>query len=296
MVGWHHWLNGRKFEKAPQVGDGQESLAWCSPWGLKELNMTERLNWTDDLENTFKHRTNQPPPPLVSIWCHAVVLLPESPMIFSIPYRSKFCLTISSALDLYILSFPVSESSPTPLECIIIYLIHPKTLKLSWPQLSILLQISIWFLNQFSSTMPLSKRCYLPIQIPLSVFGPVWCMVLASEISALLILTEVSWAKAKPNFVLLKLYQNVEKPQRSYLSRQKYFSVEHQLTWTLPLKLSNRRFKGFQSFSLKAIFIYPVSKVAIFINGCIQSHFCPVHHAKWNEKRVHNKMWRLLAT
>lgn len=78
--------------------------------------------------------------------------------------------------------------------------------------------------------MPLSKRCYLPIQIPLSVFGPVWCMVLASEISALLILTEVSWAKAKPNFVLLKVYQNVEKPQRSYLSRQKYFSVEHQLT------------------------------------------------------------------
>lgn len=156
--------------------------------------------------------------------------------------------------------------------------------------------MSIWFLNQFSSTMPLSKRCYLPIQIPLSVFGPVWCMVLASEISALLILTEVSWAKAKPNFVLLKVYQNVEKPQRSYLSRQKYFSVEHQLTWTLPLKLSNRRFKGFQSFSLKAIFVYPVSKVAIFINGCIQSHFCPVYHAKWNEKRVHNKMWRLLAT
>lgn len=39
-----------------------------------------------------------------------------------------------------------------------IQLIHPKTLKLSWPQISILLQISIWFLNQFFSTMPLPKR------------------------------------------------------------------------------------------------------------------------------------------
>ena len=29
------------------VGDGQGSLAWCSPWGSKELDMTEQLNWTD---------------------------------------------------------------------------------------------------------------------------------------------------------------------------------------------------------------------------------------------------------
>ena len=29
------------------AGDGQESLAYCSPWGLKELDMTEQLNWTE---------------------------------------------------------------------------------------------------------------------------------------------------------------------------------------------------------------------------------------------------------
>ena len=29
------------------VGDGQGGLACCSPWGRKELDMTERLNWTD---------------------------------------------------------------------------------------------------------------------------------------------------------------------------------------------------------------------------------------------------------
>ena len=36
MVGWHHQLDGREFEQAPGVGDGQGSLACCSPWGRKE--------------------------------------------------------------------------------------------------------------------------------------------------------------------------------------------------------------------------------------------------------------------
>ena len=45
-VGWHHWLEGHEFEQAPGVGDGQGSLVCCSPWGHKELDMTERMNWT----------------------------------------------------------------------------------------------------------------------------------------------------------------------------------------------------------------------------------------------------------
>ena len=47
MVGWHHWLEGHEFEQAPGVGDGQGSLAYCSSWGYKELDMTERLNLTE---------------------------------------------------------------------------------------------------------------------------------------------------------------------------------------------------------------------------------------------------------
>ena len=47
MAGWHHWLNGHEFEQAPGVADGQGSLLCCSPWGHKELDMTEWLNWTD---------------------------------------------------------------------------------------------------------------------------------------------------------------------------------------------------------------------------------------------------------
>ena len=44
MVGWHHQLNGHEFEQASGVGDGQRSLVSCTPWGRKELDMTERLN------------------------------------------------------------------------------------------------------------------------------------------------------------------------------------------------------------------------------------------------------------
>ena len=47
LVGWHHLLNGRKFEWALGDGDGQGSLVCCSPWGRKELDMTEQLNWTE---------------------------------------------------------------------------------------------------------------------------------------------------------------------------------------------------------------------------------------------------------
>ena len=41
MVRWHHRLSGDEFEQAPNVGDGQGSLACCSSWGLKESDMTE---------------------------------------------------------------------------------------------------------------------------------------------------------------------------------------------------------------------------------------------------------------
>ena len=44
MVGWHHRCNGHEFEKALGVGDGQGSLAYCSPWGCKVSDMTEQLN------------------------------------------------------------------------------------------------------------------------------------------------------------------------------------------------------------------------------------------------------------
>ena len=47
MAGWHHWLDGRESERTPGVGDGQGGLACCDSWGRKELDMTERLIWSD---------------------------------------------------------------------------------------------------------------------------------------------------------------------------------------------------------------------------------------------------------
>ena len=47
VVGWHHRLNEHGFGWAPGVGNGQGGLACCSPWGRKELYMTEQLNWTE---------------------------------------------------------------------------------------------------------------------------------------------------------------------------------------------------------------------------------------------------------
>ena len=41
MVGWHHQFNGHEFEQTLGVSAGQGSLVCCSPWGLKESDMTE---------------------------------------------------------------------------------------------------------------------------------------------------------------------------------------------------------------------------------------------------------------
>ena len=54
MVGWHHSLNGHEFEQALGVGDGQESLVCCSPWGHKRSDTTERLKWIEHIYLFFK--------------------------------------------------------------------------------------------------------------------------------------------------------------------------------------------------------------------------------------------------
>jgi len=53
MIGWHPWLNGLEFECALGVGDGQGSLVCCWPWGGKESDMTELLNWLRTTLNSY---------------------------------------------------------------------------------------------------------------------------------------------------------------------------------------------------------------------------------------------------
>ena len=50
MVGWHYRLKAHEFEEAPVVGDGQGSPGCCSPWGHRESNTTEGLNWLAMIE------------------------------------------------------------------------------------------------------------------------------------------------------------------------------------------------------------------------------------------------------
>ena len=47
ILGWHRWLNGHEFEQTLGDSEGQGSLACYSPWGHKESDMTEQLNWTE---------------------------------------------------------------------------------------------------------------------------------------------------------------------------------------------------------------------------------------------------------
>ena len=48
-AGWHHWLDGCEFEWTSEVSDEQGGLACCNSWGRKESDMTERLNWTEQM-------------------------------------------------------------------------------------------------------------------------------------------------------------------------------------------------------------------------------------------------------
>ena len=53
--GWDGWmasltqLNGHEFEQALEVGDRQGSLVCCSPWGCKELDVTELSDWLTEI-------------------------------------------------------------------------------------------------------------------------------------------------------------------------------------------------------------------------------------------------------
>ena len=80
MVGWHHWLNGHEFERAPRIGDGQGGLACCSPWGHKESDTTERLNWLTKLS---REPGRSQPPTTVSAENNqgAVMRAPNPPLL-----------------------------------------------------------------------------------------------------------------------------------------------------------------------------------------------------------------------
>ena len=65
MVGWRHWLSKHRFKQTPRDSGGQWSLAFCSPWGRKESDMTEQLNhnkngWALQASSTDRNAQHRP--------------------------------------------------------------------------------------------------------------------------------------------------------------------------------------------------------------------------------------------
>ena len=59
MVGWCHWFSGHEFEQTPGDGEGQGSLVCSSPWGRKELDITEWLNNNENIEIRRRNCSNE---------------------------------------------------------------------------------------------------------------------------------------------------------------------------------------------------------------------------------------------
>ena len=86
MVSWHHQLNGHEFEQSLGDSERQGSLAYCSPWGCKESNLTYRLENSNILESTWclvGHFNNDPS----CCYCFMVLLIP---VMCQVPVSSNF--------------------------------------------------------------------------------------------------------------------------------------------------------------------------------------------------------------
>ena len=95
MVGWHHRLSGHEFGSTLGVGDGQAGLACCGSWDCKELDMTERLNWTE-LSWIYNH-----PPMSMGYWLQGP-LIPKSAntqILLQLVSVSSTCTEVQPTLD-----------------------------------------------------------------------------------------------------------------------------------------------------------------------------------------------------
>ena len=106
MVGWHHQLDGHEFEQALGVGDGQGSLACCSPRGHKVRHYwASELNWTDTKREggvTGCHRLPGAEQTPESMWqCFNLVGVHVGPVTMFL-YTSKRTNVISCTTTFYL--------------------------------------------------------------------------------------------------------------------------------------------------------------------------------------------------
>jgi len=99
MVRLHHWLNGHEFEQSLGDSEGQGSLACCSLWGQKELDMTYRLNHNNKwILSPIIFRILKSTLPDINIdtlavfWLgvlHYIIFIFSYPLVRKIPWRRK---------------------------------------------------------------------------------------------------------------------------------------------------------------------------------------------------------------
>ena len=87
-VGWHHWLDGHKFEQSLGVGDGQRSLVCCSICGHKDLDMTKWLNWTDYMLECYQENRSYILSPNTSTHIYTPII------VFGVNALSKFIVIL----------------------------------------------------------------------------------------------------------------------------------------------------------------------------------------------------------
>ena len=117
-VGWYHWLNGHEFEQIPGVGDGQGSLVCCSPWGRKESDTTEWLNWTEGRKTLIHLCSQECPFPFLMFeyWKHTLasdLSLPSSVVHFkcTLAVQEKYGAEAAQQCPEHLLWYPLLVTS-----------------------------------------------------------------------------------------------------------------------------------------------------------------------------------------
>ena len=127
MVIWHQWLNGHEFEQAPGDGEGQASLACCSPGGHKDLGH----NWVGEQQQLVGlvglHRTIQLHwlywfrHSLGLVWCWMVSLETNRAHYVVFETAPKYCI-LDSSVDYEDYSIYSKEFLPTEVDIMVIWI------------------------------------------------------------------------------------------------------------------------------------------------------------------------------
>ena len=99
MAGWHHWLNAHEFDQTPRNSERQRSLVCCSPWGCKDLDKTEWLNWIEFF-NVFTSWIEK-----WILWIIIIVIIIRYQPFSYIKYYKNYLLNCLTAICVCILPF-----------------------------------------------------------------------------------------------------------------------------------------------------------------------------------------------